>query len=54
MPGTLASGVRLCLMVAEEIEVDRFRRQSSELRDTLRNELRRHDRAADRAEAAGI
>src|SRR5215475_12295878 len=54
MPGTLASGVRPCRIVAEEIEVDRFRRQSSELRDALRNELRRHDSATDRAEAAGI
>jgi hypothetical protein len=29
MPGTLASGVRSCRIVAEEIEVDRFRRQAS-------------------------
>src|SRR4029077_4000292 len=48
MPGTLASGVRFCRIVAEEIEADRFRRQSSELRDGLRNELRRHNRATDR------
>src|SRR5262245_37367668 len=54
VPGPLASGIRPCRIVAEEIEVDRFHRSSAKLRGTLRNELRRHDSATDRAEAASI